>query len=159
MKRNHKKGYAILGGLFALCLGCGGIVNAFSDDDAAAPVAGQTETQQPARAADLPTTSATQAPASPPALSSPAARITATTTRPATTRPTLRATRTTTATRRPTVRRTTTTPKPRRATEEPREVYYANCSAVRAAGADPIRRGDPGYSRKLDRDGDGVACE
>lgn len=37
--------------------------------------------------------------------------------------------------------------------------YYENCSAVRAAGADPIYSGDPGYSRKLDRDGDGVACE
>lgn len=38
-------------------------------------------------------------------------------------------------------------------------IYYPNCSAARAAGAAPIRRGDPGYSRKLDRDGDGVACE
>ena len=38
-------------------------------------------------------------------------------------------------------------------------VYYANCSAVRAAGADPIYAGQPGYSRKLDRDGDGIACE
>lgn len=37
--------------------------------------------------------------------------------------------------------------------------YYRNCSAARAAGAAPIRRGDPGYSRRLDRDGDGVACE
>ena len=37
-------------------------------------------------------------------------------------------------------------------------VYYANCDAVRAAGAAPIRRGDPGYSPKLDRDGDGVGC-
>lgn len=37
--------------------------------------------------------------------------------------------------------------------------HYANCTAVRAAGAAPIRRGEPGYSRKLDRDGDGVACE
>ncbi|WP_432488991.1 excalibur calcium-binding domain-containing protein [Kineococcus sp. SYSU DK018] len=37
--------------------------------------------------------------------------------------------------------------------------YYANCTAVRAAGADPIRRGDPGYSSDLDRDGDGIACE
>lgn len=36
---------------------------------------------------------------------------------------------------------------------------YANCTAVRAAGAAPIRRGDPGYSRALDRDGDGIACE
>lgn len=38
-------------------------------------------------------------------------------------------------------------------------VYYPNCAAVRAAGAAPIRTGDPGYSSKLDRDGDGVACE
>jgi hypothetical protein len=38
-------------------------------------------------------------------------------------------------------------------------VSYANCTAVRAAGAAPIRRGQPGYSTKLDRDGDGIACE
>ncbi|WP_213982539.1 excalibur calcium-binding domain-containing protein [Sphingomonas sp. dw_22] len=37
--------------------------------------------------------------------------------------------------------------------------YYPNCAAARAAGAAPIRRGDPGYSGRLDRDGDGVACE
>lgn len=37
--------------------------------------------------------------------------------------------------------------------------YYPNCAAVRAAGAAPVREGDPGYSRRLDRDGDGVACE
>ncbi|MDT0426172.1 excalibur calcium-binding domain-containing protein [Streptomyces salyersiae] len=37
--------------------------------------------------------------------------------------------------------------------------YYANCTAVRAAGAAPIHRGDPGYASHLDRDGDGVACE
>ncbi|WP_435888340.1 excalibur calcium-binding domain-containing protein [Streptomyces niveus] len=37
--------------------------------------------------------------------------------------------------------------------------YYANCTAVRAAGADPIRSGDPGYGSHLDRDGDGVGCE
>ncbi len=36
---------------------------------------------------------------------------------------------------------------------------YATCAAVRAAGAAPIRRGDPGYARHLDRDGDGVGCE
>jgi hypothetical protein len=39
------------------------------------------------------------------------------------------------------------------------DVYYPNCTAARAAGAAPIRRGAPGYSGKLDRDGDGVACE
>jgi hypothetical protein len=36
---------------------------------------------------------------------------------------------------------------------------YANCDAARAAGVAPLHRGDPGYSRSLDRDGDGVACE
>ena len=38
-------------------------------------------------------------------------------------------------------------------------VHYENCDAVRAAGADPIRTGDPGYAGHLDRDGDGVGCE
>ncbi|WP_454164301.1 GmrSD restriction endonuclease domain-containing protein [Gordonia iterans] len=36
---------------------------------------------------------------------------------------------------------------------------YSNCSQARAAGVTPIYRGQPGYSPKLDRDGDGVACE
>ncbi|MFF3947244.1 DUF1524 domain-containing protein [Streptomyces sp. NPDC001902] len=36
---------------------------------------------------------------------------------------------------------------------------YANCAAARDAGAAPLHRGDPGYSRALDRDGDGVACD
>ena len=39
------------------------------------------------------------------------------------------------------------------------DAYYPNCTAARAAGAAPIRRGQPGYSGKLDRDNDGVACE
>ena len=43
--------------------------------------------------------------------------------------------------------------------QETTNVYYKNCTAVREAGADPIYEGEPGYSRKLDRDGDGVACE
>lgn len=37
--------------------------------------------------------------------------------------------------------------------------YYRNCAAARAAGAAPVRIGDPGYARHLDRDGDGVGCE
>lgn len=37
--------------------------------------------------------------------------------------------------------------------------YYPNCDAARAAGVAPIRRGQPGYGRHLDRDGDGIACE
>lgn len=39
------------------------------------------------------------------------------------------------------------------------DATYRNCAAARDAGAAPIRRGDPGYSRRLDRDGDGIACE
>ena len=37
--------------------------------------------------------------------------------------------------------------------------YYRNCTAARAAGAAPVRAGDAGYARHLDRDGDGVGCE
>ena len=40
-----------------------------------------------------------------------------------------------------------------------RQVYYANCDAARAAGPTPIRRGQKGYGRHLDRDNDGLACE
>lgn len=38
-------------------------------------------------------------------------------------------------------------------------VSYPNCAAARAAGAAPVRRGDPGYARHLDRDNDGIGCE
>lgn len=36
---------------------------------------------------------------------------------------------------------------------------FANCSQARAAGAAPVRRGDPGYGPHLDRDNDGIGCE
>jgi len=36
---------------------------------------------------------------------------------------------------------------------------YKNCTAVRAAGAAPIYRGQPGYASHLDRDDDGIGCE
>ncbi|WP_334163727.1 excalibur calcium-binding domain-containing protein [Phenylobacterium sp.] len=36
---------------------------------------------------------------------------------------------------------------------------FPNCAAARAAGAAPVRRGEPGYGPHLDRDGDGVGCE
>ncbi|MGT2515617.1 excalibur calcium-binding domain-containing protein [Sphingomonas panni] len=36
---------------------------------------------------------------------------------------------------------------------------YRSCAEARAAGAAPVRVGDTGYSRRLDRDGDGVGCE
>ena len=39
------------------------------------------------------------------------------------------------------------------------DVFYQSCAAARAAGAAPLHRGEPGYSAKLDRDGDGIACE
>ena len=39
------------------------------------------------------------------------------------------------------------------------DVYFANCAAARAAGAAPLREGEPGYRTGLDRDRDGVACE
>jgi hypothetical protein len=38
------------------------------------------------------------------------------------------------------------------------QVHYRNCGAVRAAGKDPLLRGQPGYEPRLDPDGDGVAC-
>jgi hypothetical protein len=39
------------------------------------------------------------------------------------------------------------------------ERAFRNCSEARAAGAAPVRRGDPGYGPHLDRDNDGVGCE
>lgn len=36
---------------------------------------------------------------------------------------------------------------------------FKSCAEARAAGKVPLRRGDPGYSDKLDHNGDGVACE
>ena len=38
-------------------------------------------------------------------------------------------------------------------------IYYPNCAAARAAGAAPVRRGQPGYGKHLDRDNDGIGCE
>ena len=41
----------------------------------------------------------------------------------------------------------------------PAAAPFANCAEARAAGATPVRRGDPGYGGHLDGDGDGVGCE
>lgn len=38
-------------------------------------------------------------------------------------------------------------------------LFFANCSEAKAAGYSNISRGEPGYSSKLDRDNNGVACE
>ncbi|MGN7932771.1 excalibur calcium-binding domain-containing protein [Sphingopyxis sp. 22461] len=47
--------------------------------------------------------------------------------------------------------------------DEPQTAFgsrsFRNCSHARAAGAAPVREGDPGYGSHLDRDGDGVGCE
>jgi hypothetical protein len=48
---------------------------------------------------------------------------------------------------------------PVRAVGPAKSQSYRNCSEARAAGAAPVRAGDPGYSRKLDRDNDGIGCE
>lgn len=54
-----------------------------------------------------------------------------------------------------------TTTRPQGFTSTPATVSgpFPNCAAARAAGAAPVRRGDPGYASHLDRDNDGVGCE
>jgi len=42
---------------------------------------------------------------------------------------------------------------------EASDVYYDGCNAVRAAGAAPLYRGQPGYREEMDGDDDGIACE
>ncbi|MCK2241609.1 MULTISPECIES: excalibur calcium-binding domain-containing protein [unclassified Crossiella] len=64
----------------------------------------------------------------------------------------------------PTTRRPDPSPEPPPAPEptrqtKPAPVYYKNCDDVRSKGAAPLHRGEPGYGKHLDRDGDGVACE
>lgn len=36
---------------------------------------------------------------------------------------------------------------------------YSSCAEAKKAGKTPLHKGDPGYSSKLDRDGDGIACD
>jgi hypothetical protein len=51
---------------------------------------------------------------------------------------------------------TTPSPTPTRAAAP---VFYKNCPAVRRAGLLVLLRGMPGYSLRLDPDGDGIACD
>jgi hypothetical protein len=51
------------------------------------------------------------------------------------------------------------TPAPKPSSGGGSSTYFENCDAARAAGAAPVHRGDPGYSSRLDRDGDGTGCE
>lgn len=38
-------------------------------------------------------------------------------------------------------------------------VKFSSCKAAKAAGYSNMKRGEPGYSTNLNRDGDGIACE
>ena len=148
---------AITGGVLAFC--CGGFlaIGAFSDPPARNKAAdfATNQGQTPPAAPDV------SAPKGTPEAATPTSAAKPTPSRTVTSRPTTAAPKKTTTKPKPTPTRTTRkpTPKPTTKAPEPVEVYYKNCAAVRAAGADPIRRGDPGYGRHLDRDGDGVGCE
>lgn len=50
-------------------------------------------------------------------------------------------------------------PNPTEEEDEGSDVFYGNCTEARRAGVAPIYRGQPGYRRALDRDGDGKACD
>lgn len=52
-----------------------------------------------------------------------------------------------------------TIPAPVEPTTTPVDIAYRSCVEARDAGAAPLHRGDPGYSTRLDGDGDGTACE
>lgn len=160
--RNAKVGIAAgLGALLSMCC-CGGLVVA--NMDGPTPVK-----RQPL--VDAPATPATTAAAVPdPVPTTPTAAPTPTPTQTTAPVPLLTSPRPAVSPKPPVVRkpsptprRTTSRPKPPPPPEEPKPepapVFYKNCDAVRAAGADPIRRGQPGYGRHLDRDGDGVGCE
>lgn len=45
------------------------------------------------------------------------------------------------------------------AAPQPSGTYFRNCREAWAAGAAPLRRGQPGYRPEMDGDGDGIACE
>lgn len=52
-----------------------------------------------------------------------------------------------------------TSPSPTPQPPAPSNLHFKNCKEARAAGYSHIRRGQPGYARHLDRDGDGIACD
>ncbi len=140
----------------ALAAGCGA---ATQQGEVAQPEIKTVTTAEPTTTASSAQPTATPSATPTAAASKPAGLLSV----PPTTRPT---------TTKPTTRNTTTKPKPKpkptiKPTIKPKPkpkptaeaAYYKNCDAVRAAGKAPIHRGDPGYSRKLDRDGDGIGCE
>jgi hypothetical protein len=53
-----------------------------------------------------------------------------------------------------------TKPGTARATPAPeRTLRYTSCNDVWAGGQGPFKEGEPGYTKQLDPDGDGIACE
>ncbi|MEU0718325.1 excalibur calcium-binding domain-containing protein [Streptomyces lavendulocolor] len=97
----------------------------------------------------------------------PAATVTTTATATVTATPSAAPAPTVTATRTVTATATVTRQAPAAADDssdaaadtDSGSVYYANCTAARAAGAAPVHRGEPGYASHLDRDNDGVGCD
>ncbi|MCU1553752.1 MAG: hypothetical protein JWM13_1238 [Arthrobacter sp.] len=56
------------------------------------------------------------------------------------------------------------TPKPSRTrkptSDAPQKTYrFTSCNDVWAGGQGPFKKGEPGYTKQLDLDGDGIACE
>ncbi|MFJ6522808.1 hypothetical protein ACVW0K_004080 [Streptomyces filamentosus] len=129
----------------------------------ATPTATPTPTEEPSTEAPTPTPEpTTEAPTTEAPTPTPEPTTEAPTPDPTTPEPTTEAPKPAPTTPKP----ATPKPKPPAPTTRPAETaepepeaYYANCDAVRAAGAAPIHAGEPGYSRRLDRDGDGVGCE
>ncbi|WP_207550282.1 MULTISPECIES: excalibur calcium-binding domain-containing protein [Parafrankia] len=83
--------------------------------------------------------------------------------RPQTTAPAMPVAASTPASRQKTTQKAThpapsATRSPAKATPSP-AVFYSSCLTARLAGAAPLYEGQPGYSRWLDWDGDGVACD
>jgi hypothetical protein len=102
-----------------------------------------------------PTSSSTTAPPTTTTTTQPATTTTNST--PATTQPSTTTTRPVTST---TAKPATTTTRPvTTTTAGSTGLSFANCTEAKAAGYHDIARGAPGYSTKLDRDGDGIACE
>jgi hypothetical protein len=134
-------------GVVAILVLVGVIGSATEDGDQPISVVGDTQTTL-----TLPVATTVAPPVTAPATTlPPTTQAPTTVTTPATTRPPA-----TTAATAATAPATTAATTP---ATQPSNVYYANCAAVRAAGAAPIRRGEPGYAAHLDRDNDGVGCE
>ncbi|MEU8817221.1 excalibur calcium-binding domain-containing protein [Actinoplanes sp. NPDC048796] len=129
----HKVTLGVIGAL-SLCV-CG--IAVFAPDSNSGDPAGKERTAAAQQLADVPSTE--------PATTEPA------TTEPATAAPTTKPVTVAPATK-PAAKPTT---KPAAKPSTTKAVYYATCED--APG--PLRKGQPGYRKALDRDKDGVACE